>query len=93
MGQFTVRNFDDAAKKTLQARAALKGRSMEEEVRVILLNTIARDGAAPLRRLGDLIAAQSALYQVTEADIEELNANIAELRQQPRREFTFEGDA
>lgn len=36
MGSLTIRNLDDALKTSLRIRAARHGRSMEEEVRVIL---------------------------------------------------------
>ena len=36
MAQLLVRNLDDDVKERLQRRAALHGRSMEEEVRTIL---------------------------------------------------------
>src|SRR6266540_2264820 len=36
MGSLTVRNIDEAVKKRLRLRAAANGRSMEEEVRLLL---------------------------------------------------------
>src|SRR6185503_9615290 len=36
MGSLTVRNIDDSVKKRLRLRAAANGRSMEEEVRLLL---------------------------------------------------------
>ena len=36
MGSLTVRSLDDAVKKRLRLRAAANGRSMEEEVRLLL---------------------------------------------------------
>ena len=43
MAQLVVRNLDDALKERLRRTAAAHGRSMEEEVRVILHNAL--DGA------------------------------------------------
>ncbi len=36
MASITIRNLDDATKERLRLRAALNGRSMEEEVRLVL---------------------------------------------------------
>src|SRR6266568_5156433 len=36
MGSLTVRNIDEAVKKRLRLRAAANGRSMEEEIRLLL---------------------------------------------------------
>lgn len=36
MGSLTIRNLDDSIKERLRIRAATKGHSMEEEVRLIL---------------------------------------------------------
>ena len=36
MGSLTVRNLDEAVKKRLRLRAAANGRSMEEEIRLLL---------------------------------------------------------
>ena len=54
MGSLTVRNIDEAVKKRLRLRAAANGRSMEEEVRVILRVVLAEDEPSP-RSLGDAI--------------------------------------
>ncbi len=40
MAQFTVRNLEDDVKQRLQARAALRGVSMEEEVRCLLRQAV-----------------------------------------------------
>lgn len=43
MANITIRNLDDALKAKLRVRAARLGRSMEEEVRVILKNVLAQE--------------------------------------------------
>ncbi len=40
MASITIRNIDDDVKTRLRVRAAGNGRSMEEEVRVILRNAV-----------------------------------------------------
>lgn len=54
MSRLTIRNLDDALKRRLRIRAAEHGRSMEDEVRVIL-----RETAAP-RNLAEAIRARVA---------------------------------
>jgi phosphopantothenoylcysteine decarboxylase/phosphopantothenate--cysteine ligase len=46
LGNLTIRNIDDAVKRRLRLRAARNGRSMEEEVRVLLAARMAEDGEA-----------------------------------------------
>ncbi len=55
MAQIFVRNLDPDAKARLKKRAALHGRSMEEEVRQILLNAT-KEPARPALKLGSRIA-------------------------------------
>ena len=45
MAQLLVRQLDHAGKEALRRRAQRHGRSMEEEVRVILAQAVARDEA------------------------------------------------
>ena len=40
MATLTIRNIDDETKEQLRVRAARKGHSMEEEVRIILKQTV-----------------------------------------------------
>ena len=54
MASITIRNLDDDVKRRLRVRAAQHGRSMEEEVRVILRSALATD-SAPTHRLADRI--------------------------------------
>ena len=42
MANITIRNLDDAVKTRLRVRAAGNGRSMEEEVRLILRKAVQR---------------------------------------------------
>lgn len=53
----TIRNLDEQIKTRLRIRAAEHGRSMEEEVRVILRTALAPD-MAPARSLYDAIREQ-----------------------------------
>ncbi len=45
MATMTIRNFDDNLKQRLRIRAARHGRSMEDEARDILRNTLSTDTA------------------------------------------------
>jgi plasmid stability protein len=47
MGSITIRNLDDETKQRLRVRAAHRRRSMEDEARNILRETLARDSATP----------------------------------------------
>jgi plasmid stability protein len=51
----TIRNIDEAIKKRLRVRAALNGRSMEDEARDILRSALSTDVARP-RDLGQAIS-------------------------------------
>lgn len=57
MASITIRDLDAALKERLRIRAARNGRSMEEEVRVILRKAIAEASAHP-SRLADSIASR-----------------------------------
>jgi len=59
MAQVLVRNLDDDVKERLRLRAREHGHSMEEEIRDILRQALADDGA-PAPRLGSRIAARFA---------------------------------
>ena len=50
MASMTIRQLDDALKQRLRVRAAMHGRSMEDEARDILRTALARDetSAQPL---------------------------------------------
>jgi antitoxin FitA len=50
MAVMTIRNIDEAIKKRLRVRAAVNGRSMEDEARDILRSALSTDVARP----GDL---------------------------------------
>jgi plasmid stability protein len=54
-----VRGIEDSVKARLKQRAALHGRSMEEEVRQILREAVAKQGQAPVK-LGSVAAARFA---------------------------------
>lgn len=54
MGTLTIRRVDDELYERLRRRAAANGRSMEEEVRVMLADHLSRDRAPRERSLYDL---------------------------------------
>lgn len=54
MASITVRKLDEGVKRRLRVRAADNGRSMEEEVRLILREAVKRD-AEPEKGLGTAI--------------------------------------
>jgi antitoxin FitA len=81
MGQLLVRHLDDDVKSKLQRRARRHGRSMEEEVRIILRNAVFGESAAPAP-LGSRLAARFAALG--------LDAEIPELRDNPARPADFE---
>nr|WP_294549581.1 Arc family DNA-binding protein [uncultured Rhodopila sp.] len=56
MAQLLVRNLEDGVKARLRVLAAEHGRSMEEEVRAILRDAVARP-AEPIGGLGTELAA------------------------------------
>ena len=59
MASITIRNIDDGLKRKLRIRAAEHGRSMEEEVRQILQESIERPRPA-VRDLGRAVHARFA---------------------------------
>ncbi len=73
MGQFVVRNIENAVKARLQRRAKRHGRSMEEEVRDILRSAV-RAEDAPSGGLGTDI---SSLFVETglSSDVNELRGH------------------
>ena len=80
MAQVVVRQLDDEVKERLRERAARNGRSMEEEIRVILRDAVQDDG--PEEGLGTQIAR---LF----ADIDE-PFEIPEIRWGPVRPAVFD---
>jgi antitoxin FitA len=76
MAQFTVRNLEDDVKARLQARAALHGVSMEEEVRRVLRQAV-MTRQAPAAGLGSRMAARFAKHGLR------ADETIAELRGEP----------
>ena len=58
MASITIRNLDDDVKTRLRVRAAENGRSMEEEVRLILRDAVGRRN--PPRNLASAIRARIA---------------------------------
>lgn len=54
MAVMTIRNIDDVIKKRLRLRAAINGRSMEDEARDILRSALSTDDPRP-RSLADAI--------------------------------------
>jgi len=62
MANLTIRNLDDNVKKVLRLRAAQHGRSMEEEARQILRQTLApmAPGGSLAERIGRRFASLDA---------------------------------
>jgi len=56
VASITIRNLDDALKSRLRIQAAVHGRSMEDEARVILRNALSQAQAEP-KKLGTAIHA------------------------------------
>ena len=54
MASITIRNLDDDVKVRLRVRAAGNGRSMEEEVRLIMREAVSRE-SVPEKGLGTAI--------------------------------------
>ena len=54
MASITIRDLDDEVKTRLRVRASAQGRSMEEEVRLILAEAVDRE-TAPAEGLGTAI--------------------------------------
>jgi phosphopantothenoylcysteine decarboxylase / phosphopantothenate---cysteine ligase len=67
MGSLTVRNIDEAVKKRLRLRAAANGRSMEEEIRLLLaegaadMPLAAQQSAKPTKKINPEVAASQIL--------------------------------
>ena len=59
MAQVVVRDIEDDVKARLKLRASQHGRSMEEEVRQILREAVAKHGQPPVK-LGSVVAARFA---------------------------------
>jgi len=74
MAQLIVRNIENEVKERLQQRAIRHGRSMEEEVREILRDSVKPDGRHPTGNLGTEI---SSLFRGIglETDIPELHGH------------------
>jgi antitoxin FitA len=85
MAQILVRNLEDQLKARLQRRAKRHGRSMEEEAREILRNSLREETASP-RGLGSEIVA---LFSGQGIGLEE-GEEIPELRGYPVRPATFD---
>lgn len=54
MASITIRNLDETTKRKLKIRAAMNGRSMEQEAREILKSTLARS-SKPKANLADRV--------------------------------------
>lgn len=71
MAQLLVRNLEDDVKTRLKRRAERHGRSVEEEIRVILRNAVREEGQ-PAPKLGTRIATRFTRIGLT-ADLPELH--------------------
>ena len=56
MASMTIRNLDDDLKARLRLEAARHGRSMEEEARVILRDSLSRQASGPGTRIRERFA-------------------------------------
>jgi len=74
MAQFIVRDLEDDVKARLKRRAAQHGRSMEEEVRLILRDAV-KEHNRHLAKLGSRIAARFAKAGLT-TDLPELRGEL-----------------
>jgi plasmid stability protein len=83
MAQFTVRNLEDDVKRRLQARAALHGVSMEEEVRRVLRQAV-MTRQPPVAGLGSRMAGRFARQGLRDHE------SIAELQGQEVRVAAFD---
>ena len=72
MASITIRNLDDAVKRSLRVRAAERGRSMEEEARDILRRAV--EARAPAENLGLAIHRRFAEQGGLELDLPERSA-------------------
>jgi len=61
MATLTVRNLPDEVHRALRVRAALRGRSIEAEVRAILAETVLPEGRATLGTLLTVIGRRAGL--------------------------------
>ncbi len=57
MASITIRNLDDRVKDELRLRAARHGRSIQEEIRLVLRNAVAHSGSSEPTDLADLALA------------------------------------
>ncbi len=69
MATLTIRNIDDDLKRLLRIEAAHHGRSMEEEVRMILKNALNR--SRPQQRLGSRIHQRFAVIGCSDVEFPE----------------------
>ncbi|MFG6083634.1 plasmid stabilization protein [Paracoccus litorisediminis] len=72
MANITIRNLDDAVKQGLRLRAALHGRSMEDEVRHILRIAVGRSPTP--NNLGSAIHARFAALGGIDLDLPKRDA-------------------
>lgn len=70
MASITVRNLDEGLKRRLRVRAAVNGRSMEQEVREILAAVLGEESAPPPEDLGSAIRRQFAAFHAEFGDVE-----------------------
>ena len=78
MASITIRNLDDDIKQRLRVRAAVHGRSMEEEARAILRAAMGAD--APPRDLAAAIRGRVGAAERTEVELPARSA----MREPPR---------
>ena len=67
MATLVIRNVEDSLHAELKARAAVHGRSMEEEVRDVLRNAVAQDAATAAGAATPLGKHAQEIYQAFDA--------------------------
>ncbi|MCY3504909.1 MAG: plasmid stabilization protein [Chloroflexi bacterium] len=70
MASITVRNLDEGLKRRLRVRAAVNGRSMEQEVREILGEALGEEPSEPPQDLGTAIRKQFAAFHAEFGDVD-----------------------
>ena len=92
MTQLLVRNLGDGVKERLKRRAERHGRSLEAEVRAILVSAALAEPIEPAGPRADWVTELSATMArlgVTDEDIDALNESI-EIARSERRTFKFD---
>lgn len=85
MGSVTIRNVDEAVKASARLQAARNGRSLEAELRALLIRTYAEPRSLRAAEIRAMSAAEFIAHQVKTAD--GAGEGVFEPEPQPLREF------